>query len=55
MGDERQFKGGFWLADVTQWVVRSSSKRILAGGCDAMGGERQFKDGFGGRMSRNGR
>ena len=33
-----------------QWVVRASLRRVLAGGCDAVGGERKFKEGFGGRM-----
>ena len=36
--------------DVRQWAVIGSLRRVLAGGCDAMGGERQFKEGFGGRM-----
>ena len=39
---------------MTQRVVRGSLRKVLAGGCDAMGGERQFKEGFGGRMWRNG-
>ena len=32
---------------MTQWAVRGSLRRVLGGGCDAMGGEREFKEGFG--------
>ena len=28
---------------MTQWMVRGSLRRVLAGGCDAVGGERQFR------------
>ena len=35
---------------MTQWAVRNSLSTVLVSGCDAMGGEKQFKVGFGGGM-----
>ena len=34
---------GFWQADVTQWGMKGSLRRISGSGCDAVECERQFK------------